>query len=88
MVERRTAVEINRVLDHMDFEGNERVNEAAKKVVERVGKKRCPERFTSLTHVKLTISERKLKETKQRFRIETDRRYLLQRAWYNSALKI
>lgn len=71
----------------MSIRGNKKAGETVKKAVERAGTRRRPERFALLAFVKHTISESMWKETKQRLRIENDRRLPLQRARYDMALE-
>lgn len=52
------------MLGHMEVEGNERASEIAKEAAERANRKKCLERFTSLTHIIRTITERKWEESK------------------------
>lgn len=86
LAERRTEVEVHWVPRHMGVEGNERADEAAMEPEEKAGIRRCPERFTVLTHVGRTISELKWKKAKHLFRGENDRCLPLQREWYYPAL--
>lgn len=58
-------MEINWVPGHREVERNERADETAKIAAESAGIRRCPERFTSLTHIGQTVPERKCKEVKQ-----------------------
>lgn len=59
----------------------------AKEATERTNTTRCPERFTLLTHIVRTMSERKWKESKHWFRTENDRRPPLQQARYDPTLE-
>lgn len=43
----------------MGAEGNEKMDEVAKEVAERPDRRRCLERFMSLTHVSNKVTERK-----------------------------
>lgn len=59
--EHGTEVKIHWVPGHMSVEGNQSPDKTTKEATEKAGTQRCPERFTSLTHVGRTILERKLK---------------------------
>lgn len=56
--ERGMTLEIHWESDHMDVEGNEKDDEPVKEAAERAGMTSCPKRFTSLTNIGCTISER------------------------------
>lgn len=86
LTERRTVVKVQWVLGYMDIKGNERSDEMAKDATERPGIRRCPEQFTSLAHLRRTITEQKWKEARHWLREENDRRLPLQTARYDLAL--
>lgn len=71
-------MEIYCVPGHLGVEKNERADEAAKNTVEKVDRKRYPEQFSSLAHIRRRISERKWKEAKEWFKTVNDRRLPLQ----------
>lgn len=69
----------------MGVERNKNAYEVAKEATERPGTKGYPERFTSLTHVSRTDTERKWNEAKYWYRAENEMRSPLQRARYDPA---
>lgn len=52
-------VEIPWVPGHNGVEGDERAEEVAKMAAEAAVIHRCPERFTSLAHIRQTVTEKK-----------------------------
>lgn len=48
----------------MDLERNEKADEAAKSTAERSSIRRCLERFTSLVHIRLTVTKQRWKKAK------------------------
>lgn len=71
----------------MGVERNQRADETAKEAMEKDSRRRYHEEFASLAHVRRTISKRKWNEAKHWFKTKNDRRPLLQRARFVTALK-
>lgn len=55
---------IHWVPEHIGVAGNERANEVVLETVEKSGRRRCLEQFTSLAYVGRKITEHKWKENK------------------------
>lgn len=49
---------------YLGVEGNEQANRTAKAAPVGTGARRCAERFTSVTHISRSVTERKRKEAK------------------------
>lgn len=79
LLERGTAVQVQSVSEHLGVEGNEKSDEPAKEGVERPRTRRFSERFPSLAHVGRTITKRKWKNVKHRFRSMFDGQWPMQR---------
>lgn len=81
------TVEIHLVPGHMSVEWNERADEAAKMAPEKRGIREYPERFTSLTHIRRSVTETKWKEAKNWFRSRYEGRAHIERAQYGQVLE-